>query len=812
MLNLPVVADDQVRSVVWQGDPIQYDIELAQLGSGADHFIVPNPDVIVKLDRVIKKIPNTIRCIVWKCKGEWIAKKFHDKWNPRLGYLDIEVPDNALDINLIWKKNTDLDPLMTFEDDPYQEYTPTLTDCSYELVWYIDPRFTDNKRIWARKCYPALTKTQGVKYMGYLIPKIEIELNPDLPDMNLDLDSMCPPYDDMAHERAYMLDKKHAPFEDIWVVKIRPAYRTPKPLIWVGIITPEFDVVYNEKLPGMDYEIDYNIPWRDFKFEHMWMLDKKHVEQVLDEEIWAFKIVPSYKTEGVKVVGSVSPVMKIEYNPKIPKTNYDIDYEIPYHDLAFEHVWMLDKKHTPKWKNQAWAIKVRYTDNVIGTKIMGDISPTFGVEFNPELPELNYDTDYTIPHYDFEYTHMWMLDKKHTVNLIEQIWAFKLIPPGPSKGVKIVGDVSPVPTIEYNPELEGYSFDGIEYDIQYHDLDFTHTWMLDKQYSGKFDIWAMKINYVDNPNGYKELGHISPAAIVVYNKSLKNLKFELDYVIPYHDREYQHVWYMDPAYTNGEKIWAAKMYVSEDAEGEKDMGIVTPSIPDTLDVIFVSYHQPNAEENWQRVREKAPWAKRIDGVKGILEAHQAAAKLSRTDMFYVVDGDAYLTDEWEFNYQPSLFDRDCAYVWNSQNPVNELLYGYGGVKLFDKKSILKIKKWDTLDLTTSLPKLKVIETTSNITKFNTDPFSTWRSSFRECVKLCYNIHINPDDPTHLQRLYQWKNIGNGEYGEYSTAAAHQAEKFVTKTKNKLTTLININNRSWLEQQFDQQYPGVRTNA
>jgi hypothetical protein len=266
------------------------------------------------------------------------------------------------------------------------------------------------------------------------------------------------------------------------------------------------------------------------------------------------------------------------------------------------------------------------------------------------------------------------------------------------------------------------------------------------------------------------------------------------------------VWYLDPEYSNGEKIWVARVSAIEGSLGEKDMGYVTPQFPEHLDVIFISYNEPNAEANYRRVLEKAPWAKRVSGVTGILEAHREAAKLAKSDMFYVVDGDAYLEDSWKFDYQPGVFDRDCAYVWYSRNPINDLTYGYGGVKLFAKNILLNTKNWTSLDLTGSMPKLKVISKVSNITAYNTDEFSTWRSAFRECVKLCYSIKVEPDNPAHIQRYNRWKTAGlDRTFGKYANEAAVQAEQFVKDNVD----LTSINDRSWLEQRFDNLYPGVR---
>jgi len=597
MTGIPIVSKNLVREIEWQGDSLYYDYQLSKLGNGADNFIVPNTNVTVDLDRILTHVPRTVRCIVWKCKGEWIAKKFHKNWTPNHGYLDIEVPEHILDIDIKWEKNPDIDPSMVFEDDPYESYAPTLIDCFYELVWYIDPRFNPTtERVWARKCYPADGKSLGVKYMGYLTPQIKIEFNSELPDMNLDLDSLCPPYDNMSHERAYMLDKKHAPFEDIWVVKISPAYKTPEPLIWVGVITPEFTVVYNESLPKMDYEIDYNIPWRDFKYEHMWMLDKKHTEN-LTEEIWAVKILTTNKPKGTKVMGYVSPKITTLVNPDLPKMKIDVDYDIQYHDFEYEHVWYVDKT----------------------------------------------------------------VDK----------------------------------------------------------------------------IWAFKIKAVDNPIG------------------------------------------------------------------EKDMGTILSSITDRLDVIFISYNEPNADDNWKKVLARAHWAQRIHGVNGIFNAHKAAAKLAKTDMFFVVDGDADLADDWNFDFQPSIFNRDCAYVWSSRNPVNDLIYQNGGVKLFPKRSLMKKRKWNTLDMFTGLMKeIKVNDVISCTTNFNTDEFSTWRSAFRECVKL-YTT-------TQITKLTAWlESDVTKPFGKYAVDGAHAGYEYARKNKDNQKKLLKINDYKWLEQQFKKHCSGVK---
>jgi len=60
------------------------------------------------------------------------------------------------------------------------------------------------------------------------------------------------------------------------------------------------------------------------------------------------------------------------------------------------------------------------------------------------------------------------------------------------------------------------------------------------------------------------------------------------------------------------------------------------------DIVFISYNETNAEENWLKLKERFPRAKRVDGVKGIHQAHIAAAKKCFTKMFWVVDADAII--------------------------------------------------------------------------------------------------------------------------------------------------------------------------
>jgi hypothetical protein len=78
-----------------------------------------------------------------------------------------------------------------------------------------------------------------------------------------------------------------------------------------------------------------------------------------------------------------------------------------------------------------------------------------------------------------------------------------------------------------------------------------------------------------------------------------------------------------------------------------------------LDVVYLSYDEPQKEEFWVKIRNLVPWAKRVDGVKGSDAAHKAAAEASDTERFVLIDGDN-LPDPGFFNLVLEIPDGDWA--------------------------------------------------------------------------------------------------------------------------------------------------------
>tara|TARA_A100001011_G_scaffold400049_1_gene511955 strand:+ start:2622 stop:5939 length:3318 start_codon:yes stop_codon:yes gene_type:complete len=230
----------------------------------------------------------------------------------------------------------------------------------------------------------------------------------------------------------------------------------------------------------------------------------------------------------------------------------------------------------------------------------------------------------------------------------------------------------------------------------------------------------------------------------------------------------------------------------------KDVG--STSIP--YEIFCISFKEDilEVDKNIQRVTSKKMkhgWVNHIRGVKGIFEAHKACAKDCKTDMFWVIDADAEVTEEFMFDYIPDVYDKEVVHVWGSKNPVNGLEYGYGGVKLFPTEMVRQATSWG-IDFTTGLSsRFKSMPEVSCITRFNTDAFSTWRSAFRECVKLTLN-----NDEESKERLRVWMNTkGEGEFSDEAVNGALEGNRYALKNKDNLSMLDKINDFEWLEEQW-----------
>ena len=191
-----------------------------------------------------------------------------------------------------------------------------------------------------------------------------------------------------------------------------------------------------------------------------------------------------------------------------------------------------------------------------------------------------------------------------------------------------------------------------------------------------------------------------------------------------------------------------------------------------LDCVYLTYDEPNAEENWVKIKNMVPWARRVAGVKGSDAAHKAAADASDTDRFVLVDGDN-IPDPAFFNLTLEV-DEPCVYRWRARNHINGLMYGNGGLSVWSKEFVYAMRTHEASDGTVEndvefcfYPNYYAMHDCYSTTYPNGSAFQAWRAGFREGVKMCLNKGARPTLQEFKQRVHHrnldhltiWHNVG-----------------------------------------------------
>jgi hypothetical protein len=203
-----------------------------------------------------------------------------------------------------------------------------------------------------------------------------------------------------------------------------------------------------------------------------------------------------------------------------------------------------------------------------------------------------------------------------------------------------------------------------------------------------------------------------------------------------------------------------------------------------FDIVFLSYDEPNAELHYADLISKAPWAKRVHGVKGSDHAHKAAAELAETEWFITVDADN-IVDTKFFDLDLDMKDPKIqVYGWCGRNKINGLRYGNGGIKIWKKNFVLNMKTHENSESDRGQVDFCWEDGYRNFPRVYSEsivtgsPFQAWRAGFREGVKMTLldGVRVPPQEITqriwwhNIHRLRMWSTVGaheeNGLYAVY----------------------------------------------
>lgn len=224
------------------------------------------------------------------------------------------------------------------------------------------------------------------------------------------------------------------------------------------------------------------------------------------------------------------------------------------------------------------------------------------------------------------------------------------------------------------------------------------------------------------------------------------------------------------------------------------------------DIVFISYDEPQADENWAKLVARFPSAQRVHGVEGMENALKAAAAISTTPWFYATFAKTRLHEDWDFSFVPDRWQAPKQYIFNALNASNGLCYGHMGIIMYHKESVLNSKPWEEIggmDFTMSFD-TESIPLTSVYGEFAITPYHAWRTAFREVSKLCQWQLDEPSVETDY-RIHVWRTHATGPCAEWVLRGAQDGAEFFSDNIENNDELKKAFRWEWLKAFFQSRY-------
>lgn len=221
-----------------------------------------------------------------------------------------------------------------------------------------------------------------------------------------------------------------------------------------------------------------------------------------------------------------------------------------------------------------------------------------------------------------------------------------------------------------------------------------------------------------------------------------------------------------------------------------------------LDIVYLSNGEKTADENYEhllKITKGLPnRVVRIDGINGRVAAYHSVAQASNTPWMFTVFAKLKIDDKFDFSWQPDRLQIPKHYIFTAKNPINGLIYGHQAMIAYNKKLVLK-NKGKGLDFTLDDPHM-VVDIFSGIATFNTDAYSTWRTAFREVIKL-------KSDYTDIsqERLRVWLSKAEGNFAEQCLQGAKDAVDYYDSVMGDIDQLKLSYEWDWLLEYYNRKY-------
>ena len=220
-----------------------------------------------------------------------------------------------------------------------------------------------------------------------------------------------------------------------------------------------------------------------------------------------------------------------------------------------------------------------------------------------------------------------------------------------------------------------------------------------------------------------------------------------------------------------------------------------------LDIVFISNGEPDEQKWYEHTcyisNSDVKW---VRGINGRVAAYQEAARQSETPWFFAVFAKLeVLGGAFDWFWMPDYFQEPKHYIFNALNPVNGLEYGHQGMIAYNKNLVLA-NNTPGIDFTLTQPH-ESVPILSGIAHFNQDAWMTWRTAFREVVKLKYFMSTEPTVETE-HRLNVWCTKAEGNYADDCLAGAKDAVAYYNEVGGDYEKLKLSFEWAWLRERFN----------
>jgi hypothetical protein len=121
-----------------------------------------------------------------------------------------------------------------------------------------------------------------------------------------------------------------------------------------------------------------------------------------------------------------------------------------------------------------------------------------------------------------------------------------------------------------------------------------------------------------------------------------------------------------------------------------------------------------------------------------------------------------------------------------------------GVIAYNKRLVSETDDWG-LDFTLSRAHA-VVPKVSAVAHYNTTPELTWRTAFREVIKLKDDVE-KTGSVESMYRLDTWLTVADGDYAEFSILGAQDAVDYYEQVRGDYTELMRSFEWVWLKEYY-----------